>query len=299
MTCITRNEPLKNHTYYRIGGPAKFFARPRSLEDLLEISGLLAREKLRYFILGAGSNVLFDDEGFDGLVIQTTKLNDHLERKDNLVLAGCSVLNIKMLRLCMQEGLKGLEFLVGIPGNVGGAVFMNAGTHLGESMKAIREVKAYNLRTNHIEVYSNEKLSFTYRSQKFLDPHEIILSAIFEIEIGEPLEVQKEIQSLLERRKKAQPIDKPSCGSVFKNPAPNQNAWKLISDAGLRGHRIGDAQISEMHTNFIVNNGNARSKDVRSLIELAKRTVAEKFGVMLQEEVKIVPMNGGRTIGEH
>ncbi|HRK01121.1 MAG TPA: UDP-N-acetylmuramate dehydrogenase [Oligoflexia bacterium] len=297
--CVKENVSLKKHCYYRIGGNALYFATPRNIDELPELVAWIKKNQLRYYILGAGSNTLFDDLGFNGVVINTSELDTRLTLEGETVDAGCSVTNIQLLRLCMREGLRGLDFLVGIPGNVGGAVFMNAGTQKGEVVDSVFEVSAYNLANEKIRSYSTNKKSFIYRSQTFLAPHEIIIRSKFRISRDQPERVQNDIQDLLLKRKKSQPIDKPSCGSVFQNPSATQSAWKLISDAGLRGRRAGDAEISTMHCNFIVNNGNAKSADVRSLIELAKKEVKAQFGILLKEEVKIIPQSGGILLGDH
>jgi UDP-N-acetylmuramate dehydrogenase len=296
MRLIQVNIPLAPLTYYKIGGPARFLARPESEADLNEISAFLKREKARYFILGAGSNVLFDDRGFDGLVIHTAKLNPTLKRSGAMIETGAATMVIQLLRLCMTEGIEGFEFLVGVPGNLGGVLAMNAGTKLGEADKAVREITAYDLATGKARVIPRDEIRYSYRAQHFLKAHELITGGKLEGRAADPKKVQDEIQNLLANRKRTQPIDKPSCGSVFKNPGLDKGAWKLIEEAGLRGHRIGNAQISELHTNFIVNLGGAKAADVRALIAEAKARVKNKSGLILEEEVRIVPYDGGKVL---
>lgn len=286
---IIENKILAPFTYYKIGGPARLFAQPSTIDQLKTLGEKIQKEKLRYFFLGAGSNVLFDDRGFDGLVIQTGKLNSTLNWNSPYIYAGSSVLVIHLLRLCMSEGLMGFEFLVGVPGNMGGVFFMNAGTKIGEVNDVVEELEVFSLATGKVRNIKKKNLIYTYRKQHFLEKDEIILGGRLKGQKSEPKLVQDEINSLLQKRKKAQPIEKPSCGSVFKNPSPDRQAWKLIDAAGLRGYQIGHAQISSMHTNFIVNLGGASSNDVKDLIQLIKNTVFEKFNVQLEEEVQIIP----------
>lgn len=295
---IRENVSLAPMTYYKIGGHARYFAKPQNIDELSWVANFIKEKKLRYFILGAGSNVLFDDDGFDGLILSTTALDRSLSSHSNEIEAGASVMVIQLLRLCMSEGIGGFEFLVGVPGNIGGVIFMNAGTKSGEICGALTEVTAYDLATGVTRTLSRTAMNYSYRSQKYLKPHEIVLRGKLKGELSEPKKVQNDVQSLLEARKKSQPIDKPSCGSVFKNPnqAEGIHAWKVISDIGLRGHRIGNAQISELHTNFIVNLGGARASDVRALIDEAKKRAQERLGIVLQEEVKIIAREGGTNI---
>lgn len=244
-----------------------------------------------HFILGSGSNVLFDDSGFNGLVIQTGKLDRSLTDDGNTISVGASVRVIEVLRYCMLKGFSGLECLVGIPGNMGGVFFMNAGTTIGEIKDVLIELTAFDLKIgSQCRVILQQEMVYGYRSQLFLNPNEIIVQGKIRISPGQPSVVQQEIRKLLEKRSCSQPIDRPSCGSVFKNPDLSKgiHAWKLIDGAGLRGYRIGDAQISELHTNFIVNLGSARAKDVRALITEAKTRVLSRFGVQLEEEVRII-----------
>ncbi len=290
---IQENIKLAPRTYYRIGGVARFFSEPCCNEDLVVLGRFIQNEKLPFFILGAGSNVLFLDEGFSGLVIHTSKLNPFVVQKDAELNCSASILVIQVLRHCMQQGLSGFEFLVGVPGNMGGVLYMNAGTKLGEIKDVVKEITVFNLMSGVQKVFTRDKIQYTYRTQHFLEEGDLILSAKLEGAHSDPKKIQKEIQILLENRKKTQPIDKPSCGSVFKNPDPKKGvfAWKLIESAGLRGHKIGNAQISPLHTNFIVNLGGAKAVDVLSLIELAKEQVYEKFKIVLEEEVKTIKLD--------
>lgn len=297
--CVRENTPLAPFSYYKIGGPARFFAEPTSTDELAQVAAFIKEGALPYFILGAGSNILFDDAGFDGVVIQTGRLNRALGRVENdCIQAGASVTVAQLLRFCGAQGLAGLEFLVGVPGTVGGVLYMNAGTKTGEAAGVAAEVKTFDLDTGALKTHGGDEIQYSYRTQRYLGPHELVLEGRFRAQPGDPKEIQARIQQMLAARKASQPIDKPSCGSVFKNPDPQKNihAWQLISQAGLRGHRIGGAQISEMHCNFIVNLGGAKASDVRALIELAKAEVKNRFGILLEEEVKLVLHKGTTTL---
>jgi UDP-N-acetylmuramate dehydrogenase len=287
------NEPLAKYTTYRIGGPAHIFALPRHAEDLAAIGAYLKGTGDKYFVLGNGSNVLAPDEGFDGVVICTREMNPGIEfLASNQVRASAATLNSRILRATAEAGLAGLEPLSGVPGNVGGAIYMNAGTGAGWIDRVTIEVDVASLSSGKVRSVAGPELSFSYRHQHFLEPDEIILSATFQLAKEEPAAVKARHVELVKKRKAAQPIEMPSCGSVFRNPQ-GQNAWKVISDVGLKGHRIGGARFSEKHSNFIVNEGGATRADVLELIRLAKNLVQEKLGISLREEVVLLE---GKTL---
>lgn len=273
--------PLSKCTYYRIGGPAKVIALPRTREDIAWIGEGLRATGLPYFVLGAGSNVLVSDRGFDGVVIRTGRLNLDITARDSRLMTGASVAVSSLLRRAASEGWAGLEFLAGIPGSIGGVVRMNAGTHLGEAAGALRRVRGISLDGNEHEY---TELKFQYRKNLFLAPDVLVWDAEWEIRRDDPAKVKAILDETLARRKATQPIDYPSCGSVFKNP-DGHRAWQVIDKLGLRGHRIGDAEFSEKHSNFIINHGGAKAADVRALIELARTRAQAELGVILEEEV--------------
>jgi UDP-N-acetylmuramate dehydrogenase len=280
------DEPLSKQTYYRIGGPAKVLVFPKTREDLVWIGQGLKETGLPSFILGAGSNVLVSDRGFQGVVVRASKLNIGIEARGNHLITGGSVAVSSLLRKAATEGWAGLEFLAGVPGLIGGVVRMNAGTHLGEAAGAIRRVRAFALDGRELS-YSGAELKFQYRSNLFLPGEAIVWEAEWEIRLEDPAQVKATIDETLARRKATQPVDYPSCGSVFKNPAGHR-AWQIVDQLGLRGHRIGDAQFAEKHSNFIINHGGARAADVRALIELARTRAQAELGVTLEEEVMYV-----------
>lgn len=277
------NEPLEKHTSYRIGGAASIFCLPKSSEQLAAVGEYLLRTGQPYFILGNGSNVLAPDEGFAGVVISTKEFEPRIEFLGERVIASASTLNARLLRACAEKGLGGLDALSGVPGNLGGAVFMNAGTASGWIDSVLEEVEAVSLRGGSRKIPKSE-LKYSYREQHFLNEGEIVWSATLHLKIEDPKLIQARLVESVKKRKAAQPIELPSCGSVFRNP-PGKNAWKLLSDAGLRGVSKGGARISAKHCNFIVNEGGAKKEDVLFLIQLAKDKVKETAGVDLQQEV--------------
>lgn len=283
-----RDELLSKYTSYRIGGPAKILALPRTPGDLREIAAYIRKNAHAFFILGNGSNVLAPDEGFDGVVICTRELMTEYEfLPENRVRAGAGVLNARLLRAAAEKGLTGLEFLSGVPGNIGGAIYMNAGTATGWIETRLLEVDFFSLGDAEEKRHPREALKYSYREQHFLKEDEIILGGLLQLVAGDPAAIAASLAESAKKRKAAQPLELPSCGSVFRNP-PGKNAWKLISDAGLRGRKQGGARISEKHSNFIVNEGGATKEDVLFLVNLAKESVRQHSGVELQEEIMLM-----------
>ena len=282
-----QQEPLSKHTTFRIGGPAEIFALPKTKEDLFAIGKFLHNSGKSYFLLGKGSNVLASDDGFQGVVICTDALEPFLEfLPDGCVRASASSPNARLLRACAEQGLGGIEYLSGVPGNLGGAVFMNAGTSSGWIEQALESVEVVGLEGAARTIYKKQ-LQFSYREQHFLRPGEVIVAATLKLN-PEPREtVLPRLAEASRKRKEAQPIELPSCGSVFRNP-PNTSAWKLIHEVGLKGHQVGGARFHPKHCNFITNEGGATQKDVLTLIQLAKEKVLQQTGVSLQEEVILI-----------
>lgn len=283
------NEPLSKHTYYRIGGNADVLFIPQTSEDLVEISNYIQSHNKPFFILGAGSNILVSDSGFDGVVIKTTKLNNTLNQKSETTLElGASVHVSSLLRKACHEGWAGLEWFAGIPGSIGGVIAMNAGTHLGEAKDSLIEVTAFDMgEKNPWKTFQKSDLKFEYRKNCFLNSKQIIYSSIWQIKKDDATVVKKAIDETLLRRKTTQPLDYPSCGSVFKNPKEQGlRAWEVIDRLGLRGHKIGGAQISEKHPNFILNISSAKASDVYQLIQLVKEKALKDLKIQMHEEVR-------------
>ena len=281
---IRRDEPMSRHTSWRAGGKADLFFIPASVEGLQAfLRDLDAGTPI--FWLGVGSNLLVRDGGIRGVVVSATGILRNLERIDTyLVRAGSGVPCTQLARQCIRWGLGPSEFFAGIPGTVGGALTMNAGAHGGETWERVESVRTID-RAGEIHHRSPAEYSVGYRSVTG-PSNEWFLEATFRFEPG--VEASKEsMQAMLERRKATQPLGLPSCGSVFRNP-PGDHAARLIEAAGLKGFRIGGAEVSPKHANFIINTGAATATDIEELIEHVRQTVIEQHGVELQHEVRIV-----------
>ena len=278
------DEPMSRHTSWRVGGPAETFFVPASIEDL---STFLAEldEATPIFWHGVGSNLLVRDGGIPGVVISATKMLRHLDRVDEFrVRAGAGLPCTQLAKQCIRWGLGPSEFFAGIPGTVGGALAMNAGAHGGETWERVEAVRTIN-RAGEIHERAPGEYTVAYRSVTG-PASEWFLEGLFRFEPGvEPS--METMNRMLERRKTTQPLGLPSCGSVFRNP-PGDYSARLIEAAGLKGHRIGGAEVSEKHANFIINRDNATAADLEALIDLVRRTVLEQHGVELVHEVRIV-----------
>ncbi|MDP2941347.1 MAG: UDP-N-acetylmuramate dehydrogenase [Candidatus Omnitrophota bacterium] len=278
------NEPLKNHTNFRIGGEARFFARPRSAADLKSLLSRIKKYKIPFFVMGAGSNILARDKGIEGLVLKMdTPYFKKISPRGRRLIAGCSVPLARLLREARRHGLSGLEFSVGIPGTVGGALAMNAGAW-GKDMSAIVEkvkVMDYNGRVKFID---KEDLGFSYRKSGL--GKYIILGAVFKLYPAAKKEIAGGIRDCLKKRRASQGDALPNAGCIFKNPA-GDSAGRLIDFCGLKGKIIGGACISGRHANFILNRRKASSADVLKLMALMRSKVKERFGISLQPEIKI------------
>jgi len=283
------NERLAQHTYYQVGGPAQLLALPKSLKDLEWIAQGIQENTCPYFIMGLGSNVIASDAGYSGLLIKSTQLNQEVKvlssSEHSIQLwTGGSVSLFSLVRKAAHEGWEGLEFLTGIPGSVGGAVRMNAGTHLGEVKNALIQVQAYCLEKKKFLTFEKDQLLFQYRKNLFLPSSAIVWSAVWKLKPGDPRTIKKLVHQTLQRRKMTQPTLLPSCGCIFKNPK-GLKAWEIIDHLGLRGYRIGNAQYSQCHSNFIVNLGQAKASEICQLIQLAQKEAKERLGIDLEEEV--------------
>jgi UDP-N-acetylmuramate dehydrogenase len=281
---LLRDEPMSRHTSWRAGGPAELFFIPSSVEDLQVFLRELDAE-IPIFWLGVGSNLLVRDGGIRGVVISATGILKNLERIETyLVRAGSGVPCTQLARQCIRWGLGPSEFFAGIPGTVGGALTMNAGAHGGETWERVESVRTID-RAGEIHQRSPAEYSVGYRSVTG-PTNEWFLEATFRFEPGVTASMEA-MKEMLERRKATQPLGLPSCGSVFRNP-PGDHAARLIEAAGLKGYRIGGAEVSPKHANFIINTGDATATDIEELIEHVRQTVIEQHGVELRHEVRIV-----------
>ncbi len=286
------DEPLSRHTSFRIGGPAAFYAVCANETELKDVIRVCKEEKVNRFLLGNGTNVLAKDTGYDGVILNLGGGFDSLSIEENindgtaLVTAGAGVNLTRLSVYALKKGFTGLEFAHGIPGSVGGAVFMNAGAFGGEIGDRIVSVKAMTPE-GEIRVYRKDELGFGYRKSRFTDSGEIILEAVFVLKVFPRIPIRTLMEEFKRRRIEKQPLDLPSAGSAFKRPEGNF-AGKLIEEAGLKGFRSGDAAVSEKHAGFIVNLGNATSKDVEDVIDTVRNKVFLNSGIMLEPEIRVL-----------
>ena len=282
---FTANEPLAPHSTFRIGGEARLAAMPDTTEQIIDAVSTAKEAGLDFTVIGNGSNVLFSDKGFDGLVIFTRNA-DSVVIKGNRVIADAGAPFTKLAVTVKNAGLTGLEFAYGIPGSVGGAVYMNAGAYNGEASQVVASSMAYDDLTGEVRMISREEHNFGYRTSVYSQNRDrlTVLSAEFELKEGDSAAIWETMQDLMRRRREKQPLEYPNAGSVFKRPQ-GYFVGKLITDAGLKGYTIGGAQVSEKHAGFIVNIGGATAEDVLRLVEHIQKTVQSQFGVMLECEI--------------
>ncbi len=281
-----QDESLSKHTTYRVGGIAKLFVYPKNQEKLIILLKFLKMKNVKYKILGNGSNTLFSDDEYNGVIIKLDCF-DEIKYFRNTVTAGAGVNLIKLSNQTVKKGLAGLEFATGIPGTVGGAIYMNAGAYKSDMGYITKRVKVL---TPNLEVITmtNKELNFHYRSS-FLQSNKdyICLEATFSLRKNDKNVLLEIVEDRKKRRIESQPLEYPSAGSVFRNPE-NMFAGKLIEDIGLKGHAIGGAKVSEKHANFIINYDHATGKDIKDLIEFVKKEVKEKYDVDLKVEQEFV-----------
>jgi UDP-N-acetylmuramate dehydrogenase len=270
-----------------VGGPADAVANPANRVELASLLRLCAQERVRHHILGGGFNTLATDARVPGVVIRLSKFRRLEERPGNLLRAEAGVSHSQISRFCVSRGFAGLEFGAGIPGTIGGWLAMNAGIPEREVKDVVHEIEVMSPTGRNISHLGRGALCFVYRALHGLAPGSLILSALLEIGISTRERVRAEVDRNLAKRMGTQPLNVPSCGSVFKNP-PGDHAGRLIESVGLKGHRIGGAQISPVHANFIANTGNACAADVLALIEMAQVTVHEQTGLHLETEVHVL-----------
>ena len=282
---VRLDAPLARCTSLQVGGPADALATPRDRRALADLLGLCAAHALPYAVLGGGFNTLVPDVGVRGVVIQLAHLRRLELRGPDTLYAEAGTSHARLVNFCRDRGLSGLEFGVGIPGTLGGWLAMNAGIPDRETRDVVREIEWMDAEGAQ-QSARREDLAFAYRSLR-LAPGAIVLAALLAVAQAAPEAVREDMRRLLERRAATQPIDRPSCGSVFKNPE-GDHAGRLIEAAGLKGTCVGGAEISTLHANFIVNRGGARAADVLALIELARSRVREHFGVELETEVRVL-----------
>jgi UDP-N-acetylmuramate dehydrogenase len=284
-------EPLARHTTYRIGGPAAVLAMPRRVEEVAAVLKLARQEGLPWLVLGLGSNVLVSDRGFDGVVIRMGKGLDKVERSgagENLWTVGAGLPTPLFARQTSNAGHAGAQRLIGVPGTVGGGIFMNAGAHGQDFSLITRSVDVVD-SAGEVRSIPARDIAWRYRSSGFTDV--VVLGGTMELTPDDPARTREELALYLKRRREGTPFDEPCCGSVFRNPATSaesRTAGQLIEACGLKGFRHGEAEISPKHANYIVNLGGASAGDVRAVIDTARERVHAQFGVTLELEVKLI-----------
>ena len=283
---VAEYEPMDLHTSFRCGGVADLFVTPGSLGELMNVLDLVRTKNIPYLVLGNGSNVLFKDGGYHGVVIRIGEGMDRVRIEGQTVFAEPGVSLAKLAKMAAEEGLSGLEFACGIPGSLGGAVFMNAGAYDHELKEVLLSVSSI----NHLGMMKDRKAEdcgLGYRHSIFMENGEVILGVKLFLKPDSRMDISDRMKEYTLRRNSKQPVHLPSAGSFFKRPE-GHFAGKLIEDAGLKGLQIGGAQVSPMHAGFIVNNGGATATDVLDLMRVVQETVLDKSGVMLEPEVRIV-----------
>ena len=283
--CVRENVTLAPYTTMRTGGPAALFAEPRSAQQLAHVHQWAQEKGLPLLILGNGSNLLIADSGFDGLVIHLGRALSEVSVFANTLTAQAGASLAAAAHAAAQASLTGLEFAAGIPGSIGGAVCMNAGAYGGEIAQVI--VSARVLTPEGVRMVSRDELSLGYRSSAVMQNGWIVLEATFELAPGNPDEIKATMADLAARRREKQPLQYPSCGSFFKRPV-GYYAGALIEQAGLKGYRVGDAQVSEMHAGFVINRGHATSSEIYRLMQEVQCRVQAQFGVTLEPEVRLI-----------
>lgn len=280
------SEPMSRHTSFRVGGPADILVTPRKKEEILSIMDLSKTENIPIYIMGNGSNLIVKDKGIRGIVLKLFDNYNSFSVEGEVIRAQAGLLLSKLSNVALENGLSGLEFASGIPGTVGGAVVMNAGAYGGE-MKDVVIKTEYIDKEGNIKTVEGDMHRFGYRTSFVQEVNGVILSSEMRLRSASKSEIKALMDDLTKKRVEKQPLKMPSAGSVFKRPE-GYFAGKLIEDCGLRGYKIGGAQVSELHCGFIVNAGNASANDIIKLIDYIKDTVKANFGVLLHTEVKIL-----------
>lgn len=282
---IELNSNMSEHIYFKVGGPVDVLVVPNDFEQVVKTIEVCKENKIPYYVIGNGSNLLVKDGGMKGVVIKLTELNNISSEGEDIT-ADCGVLLKDVSKLAVQNELTGFEFACGIPGSVGGAVFMNAGAYNGEISEVIKCAKVLT-RDGEIKDLNKEELELGYRSSKVMKEGGIILRATFTLKKGEKEAIQNRVDDLTEKRESKQPLEYPSAGSTFKRPE-GYFAGKLIQDAGLKGYSIGGACVSNKHSGFVINKGGASAKDILDVIHHVQDEVMKQFGVKLDTEVRII-----------
>ena len=283
---VWAQEPMKKHTTFRVGGCARYLVEPGDVQQLSAVVNACREQKVPYYVVGNGSNLLVSDAGYNGVIIHLFKNMSEIRTEGNHMILQAGALLARAARTACREGLSGLEFASGIPGTVGGALVMNAGAYGGEMKDVVSRVTVLTSEGEPRE-YTKEQMAFGYRRSRLTEEAGIVLETEFTLHPGRTEEIQARMEELKEKRMLKQPLEYASAGSTFKRPE-GHFAGKLIEDAGLRGFRIGDAQVSEKHCGFVINRGNASASEIAEVIRQVQDRVYAHSGVRLQTEVKFL-----------
>ena len=283
---LLEREPMSKHTSFRIGGPADLFVQPANEEELWNALHLARQEKVPFFIVGNGSNLLVSDEGFRGMILHTGGMLKDISVEGDVIYAQAGALLSTVAKTALEHGLAGMEFAAGIPGTLGGAVCMNAGAYGGEMKDILLDAEVLTQEGERL-VLPVEELDLSYRHSVIFEKNYVVLAAHIRLSRGDTAEIKNRMNELAGARRDKQPLEYPSAGSTFKRPE-GYFAGKLIQDAGLKGYTVGGAQVSEKHSGFVINRGGATAEEVRFLIRQVRSKVKQQFGVELEPEVRML-----------
>lgn len=284
---MIEDEPMYKHTTYKVGGPARIYLMVKDIDSLIKTIEYCDENNVKHLVIGRGSNLLFSDREYDGIIISLNECFDQVRVNGSTIVAQAGVSMISLAYQAAKIGLSGFEFMGGIPGTIGGGIYMNAGAYKYDLASVVKAVKLLN-ENHEVVTYSKDEMEFAYRHSVCQDNKKlVVLEVEFELASKTPDEIKAVLDKRKERRMSTQPWNLPSAGSVFRNP-DQKAAWQYIDECGLRGYEIGGAQVSPKHSNFIVNNGYASAKDIYDLIMLVQERVYEKFNVKLKREVGLV-----------
>lgn len=283
---ILTNEPMSKHTSFSIGGPADLFVEPATVEEIQKVCALARQEKVPFFVIGNGSNLLVSDEGIRGIVLHLGKNFSKIEQEGNVISVQSGALLSRVAKVALASSFTGFEFAAGIPGSFGGAVAMNAGAYGGEMKDIILDADVLTPEGD-VRTLSLEELDLSYRHSCIFEKNYLVLSARIQLTPGDETAIRERMSELAQARRDKQPLEYPSAGSTFKRPE-GYFAGKLIQDAGLKGFTVGGAMVSEKHAGFVINHGGASAKDVSSLISQVQKKIQEQFGVHMEPEVRFV-----------
>ena len=285
--CIEENVPMAQYTSFRAGGKARMMVIPADAEQLSAVLGVLSGSGVQYMVLGNGTNILVKDSGYDGVIVKIGSGFDYVRQEGCRLVCGSGTRMSVAAKAALEGGLSGFEFASGIPGFTGGAVFMNAGAYGGEMKDILRRAKIVSKDGSHEFYMTADELEMGYRHTKLHDTGDIVTEVEFVLEEGNRTQIKAKMSELMEKRNSRQPVNFPSAGSFFKRPE-GYFAGKLIQDAGLKGLSVGGAQVSELHSGFIINRGGATATDILQLMEMIQARVFDEFGVRLETEVRII-----------